>query len=56
LPPARIRARKDVSETLRLSFQVPFFHESEIKALDKGIAGKLRKNGSKLPILQLFSH
>jgi hypothetical protein len=31
--------------------QVPFFHESEIKALDKGNVGKVLGIGRKLPIL-----
>jgi hypothetical protein len=35
--------------------QVPFFHESEIKALDKGNAGKVAVNGQKPPFSQLFS-
>jgi len=55
LPPTRIRARKDLLRIVRGTFQVLFFHESEIKTLDKGIAGKVRENGVKLPILRLFS-
>jgi hypothetical protein len=43
LPPARIRARKAVSETLLGSFQVLFFHENEIKPLDIGFTPKSAK-------------
>src|SRR5262249_11320465 len=56
LPPARIRTRKDRSETVRDSFQVPFFHGSEIKALDKGIAGKVEQDGGKQGKTRLFSN
>jgi hypothetical protein len=55
LPPARIRARKDLLRIVRGTFQVLFFHESEIKTLDKGNVGKVRDNGGKLPVLRLFS-
>ena len=44
LPPARIRARNSVSESLRASFQVPFFHRSEIMAIDIGKPGKAAKS------------
>jgi len=54
LPPARIRTRKVVSGTVRGSFQVPFFHGSEIKLLDIGIVGKLVGNGRKQPFSWLF--
>jgi hypothetical protein len=34
---------------------VPFFHESEIKALDKGNVGKVNQDGGKQPKTVLFS-
>jgi hypothetical protein len=53
-PRRQIRARKAVSETVRGSFQVPFFHQNEIMALDIGIVPKLPENGAKPTILRLF--
>jgi hypothetical protein len=47
LPPARIRARKALSEIVDGSLQVPFFHGSEINALDIGFRPKLAQNGEK---------
>src|SRR5205814_3415666 len=49
LPPARIRGRKVVSETLFSSFQVPLFHQNEIKPLDIGFRPIVAENGSKPP-------
>jgi hypothetical protein len=43
LPPARIRARKVVTETLLGCLQVPFFHQNEIKPLDIGFTPKFKK-------------
>jgi hypothetical protein len=34
--------------------QVPFFHKSEIMALDTAIAGKAKENGGNLPIIELY--
>ena len=51
LPPARIRARKDLSEIVGGGMQEPFFHESEIKGLDIGNARITARTGRKLQFL-----
>jgi hypothetical protein len=53
LPPARIRAWKDLSEIVRRGLQVPFFREVEIITLDRGILPKLCRIGRKPPFLWL---
>ena len=50
LPPARIRARKGLSVTVRGRLQVPFFHRSEIMRLDIGNWPKVREKWRKTAI------
>ena len=52
-PGADSRPERPFCEPKRPALQVPFFHESEIMALDKGNTPKVAKNGGKPPFLWL---